>query len=182
LLTHAVPPELVPPVLGRLKASEQAEFTALWDAVFAATSLVADAPGRALVIAVSDASDTVSWFDRRATSARLQRLGITVDAVEVDRTLGTIGKQHDWTDHTVGLVDMAPLRGTGGKVFSGHDANLADRLAERFSELRAGYLLYYTPTNTTPRKDGWHEIKVTLRPGVPGKVQARPGYYTPVKK
>jgi hypothetical protein len=143
--------------------------------------LVADAPGRALVIAISDGWDTVSWFDRHAIPDRLKRLGITVDSVEVDSTY-TSGRQTYWTDNMVGPTDLSPLRATGGQIFPGHDGDLAAKLAKRFSQLRAGYVLYYTPTNTTPGKDNWHEIKVTLRSGLIWKVQARPGYYERAKK
>jgi hypothetical protein len=117
LLAKAAPPNLVAPVLARLKPAdpERAEFTALWDAVFAATSLVADAPGRALVIAISDGWDTVSWFDRHAIPDRLKRLGITVDSVEVDSTY-TSGRQTYWTDNMVGPTDLSPLRATGGQI------------------------------------------------------------------
>ena len=109
---------------------------------------------------------------------------MTVDGVKVDMTMmpGLGHQQHPGSDVTVGLWDLAPLRATGGRTFPGHDATLADRFTERFTQLRAGYILYYTPTNTTPRKDGWHEIKVSLRAGVKGRVQARPGYYAPAKK
>jgi hypothetical protein len=40
----------------------------------------------------------------------------------------------------------------------------------------------YSPKNVKAQKDDWHEIKVSLRPGLKGKVQARPGYYEAPKR
>jgi hypothetical protein len=76
----------------------------------------------------------------------------------------------------------APVTAAGGRDFVATQPDLARALEGRFATLRQSYLLFYTPTNVRPQKDGWHEIKVSLRPGVKGKVHARPGYYAPLKK
>jgi VWFA-related protein len=155
----------------------QNNFTALWDAVFAGSSLVADAPGRAAVLIVSDGADNASWFSRARAIDRLKRRGLPVDGIAIP----WVGRSP--LDAAYGDINLRESAlATGGVHVDVTDPDLSKKLAERFDALRQSYLLFYTPTNVRPQKDGWHEIKVTLRPGVKGKVQARPGYYAPVKK
>jgi VWFA-related protein len=152
-------------------------FTALWDAVLAGNSLVADAPGRAAVLVVSDGADNASWFSRAPAINRLKRRGTPVDGIHVPWV------ERDAVDIAYGDINLRePALATGGVHFGVTDPALGKKLSDRFAALRQSYLLFYTPTNVRPQKDGWHEIKVSLRPGVKGKVQARPGYYAPVKK
>ena len=75
-----------------------------------------------------------------------------------------------------------PALRTGGMAFEVKDRDLDKKVADRFAALRQSYILMYTPDSVPAQKDGWHDIRVALRPGVKGKVQARPGYYAPVKK
>ena len=173
--------------LGRLFASlapEPRSLTGIWDGAMASMGLVANSPGRSLVVVVSDGFDNASWFDRKRTIERLKRLGVIVDAVTVPwrgRNQGL--NEHDNSDVASGSISFhGPVTAAGSREFLATDANLARELAHRFATLRESYVLMYTPENVKPQKDGWHDIKVTLRPGVKGKVQARPGYYAPVKK
>ncbi|HEX5068718.1 MAG TPA: hypothetical protein VFV78_00780 [Vicinamibacterales bacterium] len=149
------------------------DFTALWDAVLAGSSLVVNAPGRPIVLVVSDGSDNVSWFPRDRTMERLNRRALTVDTVTIPAWL-----DHRMWDFAYGDFNLHdPAVATGGVAFDVQDRELAAKLAARFETLRHSYILFYTPERTVPQKDGWHDIKVSLRPGLKGKVQARPGYY-----
>lgn len=55
-------------------------------------------------------------------------------------------------------------------------SDLNDLFGKALNELRARYLLTYTPTGVT--RQGWHDVKVTLK-NARGDVTARPGYYVP---
>ncbi len=46
-------------------------------------------------------------------------------------------------------------------------------VSEPLEEMRARYLLTYTPTRVP--QEGWHELNVSLK-GARGDVTARPGY------
>ena len=154
---------------------ESRGLTALWDAVLASSSLVAEAPGKAVVLVISDGVDNASWFRRHRALPRLTRLGITVDSIEVPYPIDV------WTnDIAFGETDLqqALARSTGGVTFSATDSKLIQKLSVRFDALRQSYLLMYTPQGVA-QADGWHEIKVMLRPGAKGSVKARPGYYSP---
>jgi VWFA-related protein len=171
-------PDALSILMGVIRAEAPPTMTSVWDAVFAGGALVAESPGRALVLLVSDGWDNASWFHRRRALNQLGRLGLAVDAIAVP--FQTSSKADDIA---VGDVSLRPLEASAnGVVIDAGDPNLGTKLADRFSALRQSYVLVYTPTNVGPQRDGWHEIKVTLRPGVKGKVQARPGYYAPAKK
>jgi VWFA-related protein len=165
-------PDLLPMLLAPV-APEVTSRSSLWDGVFAGAALVAESPGRAVVALISDGWDNASWFERPRAFKRLQRLGLPVDAIAVPFQTSNRG-----SDIVAGDVSLRPLEAlTGGSVTDGTDVDLDRQLADRFAMLRQSYILTYTPQNVKPQKDGWHEIKVTLRSGVKGKVQARPGYY-----
>jgi hypothetical protein len=51
--------------------------------------------------------------------------------------------------------------------------DLSELFGRVLNELRARYLLTYSPSNTQP---GWHDVKVRLK-GARGEVTARPGYF-----
>ena len=52
--------------------------------------------------------------------------------------------------------------------------DLRELFGKALTELRARYLLTYTPRGVT--RDGWHDVKVRLK-GVRGEVTAQPGYF-----
>jgi VWFA-related protein len=152
--------------------------TALWDAVFAGASLVAERGDRPLVLVVTDGQDNVSWFDRSRAFDRLARAGLTVDAIAVPPDHRAAARDH------MEDASLGPLAAkTGGVLFDVARPDLSASVAARFQDLRAGYVLMYQPTNVR-QDDGWHDIAVKLRDSKKGKVQARPGYYAaaPVKK
>lgn len=149
--------------------------TAIWDAAIAASALVADAPGRAFVVIVSDGYDNSSWFERRDALNRLKRIGVPVDGFSVSPDSLAL---RDGRDIAFGDVSLRPLESfTGGVTFAPDDPRLATKIRDRFEVLRQSYVLLYSPKNAKPQKDGWHDIKVSLRPGLKGRVDARPGYY-----
>ncbi len=68
----------------------------------------------------------------------------------------------------------------GGGRFWGADEpeHLGDRFAAVLTEMRARYLLLYTPKEAAA--PGWHDVTVRLK-GARGDVRARPGYFVPAR-
>ena len=66
---------------------------------------------------------------------------------------------------------------TGGRTWSAQsDRQLEELFGRVLDEMRARYLLTYTPAG--PQQPGWHQIKVSLK-GARGDVIAKQGYFVP---
>jgi len=151
--------------LGRLRADGD---TSWRDALFAGLQLAAEAADRRpLVLLFTDGDDNASWLEAAEIAEVVRRSGVVVHAVglEVRNAQGVL--------LTRSLAQS--LDAGGGRFWSADDpAQVGDRFAEVLREMRARYLLFYTPTGVpTP---GWHEVTVRLK-GVRGEVRARPGYF-----
>ena len=176
LMAERVRPAAARQVVAAVR-SETDGMTALWDAVLASRSLVMNTGGRPIVIVASDGADNLSWFRRPRALTQLKRAGLVVDAVEMPYRMEPGCRPKCEFDFTYGPVTLRDLENaTGGVVVNAEDPALTARLQERMAALRAGYVLTYTPTNMLTTA-GWHDVKVTLKPGVAGKIEARPGYY-----
>jgi LmbE family N-acetylglucosaminyl deacetylase len=149
--------------------------------VAAAGFLLLDRPGRPVVLLLSDGIDNVSFPEapsdrgqqrlQRETERALQRVGVSIDFVAVPRT-------YDLRLDDSPPGDLRPetiARATGGERFDAHDEDLARKLAARLDELRASYVITYTPQGVG-RDDGWHDVEIRLV-GREGTVRARPGYF-----
>jgi len=160
--------------------------TAMWDAIVAAGSLVADQGGRPVVLLLSDTQDNASWlFPGQPENARwvrhqrdrtidvLESAGIVVEVVWVPRYRASMSGH----DETYGpLTASQPANLTGGTALPVVDGNLRQRLADRLAVLRSGYVLTFTPVGV--EHDGqWHKLTVRLRHRN-GSIAARPGYYS----
>ena len=73
------------------------------------------------------------------------------------------------------LADL-PLVAAGGRAapIGKEDRQLQELFTKALDEMRARYLLTYTPRNV--RQTGWHELKVKLKNGS-ADVTARRGYF-----
>ncbi len=142
----------------------------VWDAVFAGAALVAEDPGRPLVLLISDGMDNASGLTRDGVARTLADLGISVDFVRTPWNKGS--------DDHFGPGPQTPEtlpRRTDGVVHDVLDSKLIDRYRARLRTLGQAYVLTYIPRGV-PTDNGWHELKVTVRKrGV--DVKARPGYY-----
>lgn len=134
--------------------------TALRDAAHVAMLIGTTAPGRPLVILLSDGDDTASFLSADAVLETAQRTGAVVSVV-------TIGRDSEL------LKELTAV--TGGALVKEQSL---DRVAERFSELlesfRHRYLLSFTPTEGS--RPGWHRLSVRVRGG--DEVRARTGYWS----
>jgi uncharacterized protein YegL len=134
--------------------------TALRDAAHVAMLLGTTAPGRPLIILLSDGDDTASFLSARNVLETAQRTGAVVSVVK-------IGGDSEL------LKELTEL--TGGALVKERSL---DGVAERFSELldsfRNRYLLSFTPTDRG--KPGWHRLSVRVKGA--DEVRARTGYWS----
>jgi VWFA-related protein len=196
-----VPPtarhEEVLSALGRLTAGGP---TALRDALFTGLQLVPpDGDARPVLVLFSDGRDTASWMAAGDLEGVVRRSGVVLHAVELvgtPRTLGRTGREGGAGDvrdarlrsrvngRPVGINESRSLQRAveagGGRLWSAAAADeLKELFAEALDELRARYLLTYTPQGVA--SSGWHEVKVRLK-GARGDVRARPGYFVPPER
>jgi len=151
--------------------------TALWDSVAAAASLVADGPGRPVVLVISDGFDNSSWLERRRAFKLLDTLGVVVDSITVPYQTGGLA---DIAEGEISSYDLE--RVTPGVAFLGGDKSLSTKLAARFDELRASYTVRFIPNEPAAGQTGWQDSKLRLRPGLSGKVEARAGYFVRIDR
>jgi VWFA-related protein len=146
-------------VRSALRAIRGAGATALRDAVHLALELQPHDRTRPLVLVFTDGRDTTSWLTEDAVVDSARRIGIVVHAVRVesDRFLDR-------------LADAS-----GGRTWSAtSDRQLRELFTRALDEMRARYLLTYTPHGVSG--PGWHDLKVRLKNGR-ADITARPGYF-----
>lgn len=142
--------------LGAIKANGA---TALRDAVHLALELQPHDRTRPLVLVFTDGVDTTSWLGSAAVLDSARRVGVVVHAVRVaaDSFLDRLAET------------------SGGRTWSASsDRELRELFTRALEEMRARYLLTYTPRGVA--RPGWHELKVKLKNGGP-EITARPGYF-----
>lgn len=134
--------------------------TALRDAVHVATMLQAPA-SRSLMLVFTDGRDTASWLTEADVLDSVRRAGGVIHIV---------GSASD--PFSGRLADVS-----GGRVWSASsDRQLSELFTQALDEMRARYLLSYSPRGVD--RPGWHEVEVRLR-GLRADVTARPGYFVP---
>ena len=146
-------------VRSALQAIRGVGATALRDAVHLALELQPRDRTRPLLLVFTDGVDTTSWLTEDAVIDSARRIGVVVHAVRVesDRFLDR-------------LADSS-----GGRTWSAtSDRQLRELFTRALDEMRARYLLTYTPHGV--RGPGWHDLKVRLKNGR-AEITARPGYF-----
>ena len=145
-----------------LAAIAGAGATALRDAVHAALELQPRDRTRPLLLVFTDGHDTASWLTEAAVIDSARRIGVVIHAVRV--------AGDPFLDR---LVEAA-----GGRTWSAtSDRQLRELFTRALDEMRARYLLTYTPAGVG--RPGWHELKVKLKTGG-ADVTARPGYFVAI--
>jgi VWFA-related protein len=133
--------------------------TALRDAVHLALELQPHDRTRPLVLVFTDGIDTASWLGPDSVIDSARRVGVVVHAVRVE--------SDPFLDR---LTETA-----GGRTWSASsDRQLRELFTRALDEMRARYLLTYTPRGVSG--PGWHELKVKLKTGG-ADITARPGYF-----
>ena len=165
LLTFSHSVDLRVPMTGALR-SVQASLarltgggaTALRDAVHLALEIAPRDETRPLVLLFTDGHDTASWLTEADALDTARRAGVVVHAIRLE--------------HDAFLERLAEA--TGGRTWSAtSDRDLRELFTRALDEMRARYLLTYTPRGVNG--PGWHELKVKLKAGR-ADVTARPGY------
>jgi VWFA-related protein len=143
----------------RLHAIQPTGSTALRDAVQIAIDLRPRDRSRALLLVFTDGQDTSSWLSSKAVLDSARRAAIVVHVVRVESDA--------FLDQ---LADV-----TGGRTWSAtSDRQLRELFTRALEEMRARYLITYTPRGVS--KPGWHELKVRVKTD-DADVIARPGYF-----
>jgi VWFA-related protein len=141
--------------------------TALHDAVYLALRLPEPGPRRVAVVVFSDGIDNMSWLSARDVVGTASRSDAVVYAVDAR---GPGDPRDPFLDEVT--------RATGGQAWTASRVEeLRDRFLDVLEDIRARYLLAYTPCGVDTV--GWHELEVKLREGRRGDVLARPAYYRP---
>lgn len=137
--------------------------TSLRDAVHLALQLQPRDRSRPLMLLFTDGHDTASWLTEDAVVDSARRSGVVIHAVRVESDA---------------LLDRL-TQISGGRTWSAtSDRQLQELFTRALDEMRARYLLTYTPRGV--RQPGWHELKVKLKNGG-GDVTARRGYFVAEK-
>jgi VWFA-related protein len=137
--------------------------TSLRDAVHLALQLQPRDRSRPLMLLFTDGHDTASWLTEEAVVDSARRSGVVIHAVRVESDA---------------LLDRL-TQISGGRTWSAtSDRQLRELFTRALDEMRARYLLTYTPRGV--RQPGWHELKVKLKNGG-GDVTARRGYFVAEK-
>jgi VWFA-related protein len=158
-----------------LDRAEPRGSTALRDAVYAALRLHEPGPRRTAVVVFSDGRDSLSWLGPSEVIEAASRSQALVYGV------ATRGRDESKDSFLGDLV-----RATGGRLFDAasqepylrHNSITDQHLRERFldvlADIRARYVLSFTPEGADTT--GWHTLDVKLRK-VKGDVLARPRYW-----
>ena len=150
--------------IGRLEAIGA---TTLNDAIFVGLQLrpMDAAASRPVVLVFSDGHDTSSWLSDEQVLEGTRRSGAIVHVVEL------VPDMYSRQSPFLGRLAAA---GGGRRWRAASPIDLRNLFGRVLDELRARYLLTYTPKGVTT--EGWHDVKVALK-GARGEVTARPGYY-----
>jgi Ca-activated chloride channel family protein len=164
-------------ILGAIDRMKAQGSTALRDAIFAATVLREQAPGRVVLLVFTDGSDTVSWLDtpsviEAALRSDMVIYGVTTLPPPTDSE-AILYKDEPELFPTAFLADVTDR--TGGELLQvKRNADLSNTFVKIVSDFKSRYLLTYSPRQVAP--GGWHPIEVKLK-NRRGDVTARRGYW-----
>jgi len=162
------------PLLAALSGLTADGATSVNDAIFFGLQLrPADASeSRPVLLLFSDGRDTSSWLGSEHVIEATKRSGMVVHVVELvaDEWMGARGPEARPSGFLGTLADT----GGGRRWFAKSSRDLRELFGKALNELRARYLLTYSPSGVS--REGWHDVKVTLK-NARGEVTARPGYF-----
>ena len=162
------------PLLAALTGLVADGSTSVNDAIFLALQLrpVDAGDSRPVLLLFSDGRDTSSWLRSDHVIEATKRSGMLLHVVELvaDEWLGARGVEVRPSAFMGALADT----GGGRRWFAKSSRDLRELFGKALTELRARYLLTYSPNGVS--REGWHDVKVTLK-NMRGEVTARPGYF-----
>lgn len=148
--------------------------TSLYDAVYAASDLLAGREGRHVMVVITDGGDTTSYKHYDDALKAAQRADAVLYPVVV------IPIESDAGRNTGGEHALATLAAsTGGRIFNPDSFTQLDQaFAAILQELRTQYLIGFYPHGVHEQPGLFHAVKVeAAQPGL--RVNARTGYYEP---
>ncbi len=162
------------PILAALTGLQADGSTSVNDAIFLALQMrpVDSGESRPVLLLFSDGRDTSSWLRSDHVIEATKRSGMVVHVVELvaDEWMGARGPEARPSSFLGALADT----GGGRRWFAKSSRDLRELFGKALNELRARYLLTYSPNGVS--REGWHDVKVTLK-NARGEVTARPGYF-----
>ena len=167
-----VPIGPVPAVKAALDGIEPEGSTAILDASSVALALTATSTRRTLVLLFTDGVDTLSWLPEQAVLESARASEAVLYAVTLPERRG-FAQLLPGEDAQIRRLAEA----TGGRQLRAADpSQLRERFVEILREMRARYVLTYSPTS--PDTPGWHALTVRLKTRK-GRVASRAGYRVP---
>jgi VWFA-related protein len=158
------------PLLAALERLEPSGATSLNDAVFLGLQLrsITVTDRTSVLLVFSDGHDNSSWLRYSQLLDAVKRSSMLLHIIELlPPEYGQVVRPSDL------LKELA--RAGGGRHWAAQRASdLNDLFGKALNELRARYLLTYSPSGVD--RIGWHDVKVTLK-NARGDVTARPGYF-----
>ncbi len=153
--------------------------TSAYDALVAAMITRVDIDRRHLVVAITDAIDTVSVLDARAVRDVASRSDAVLHIAMVEPDSGDPPRFRPWVayqDREFETLEDAAAR-TGGELHRPDDSRkgTVENFKRVFDDFRSSYVLRYTPAGVAPA--GWHSLKVTLARTGRYSIRARSGYF-----
>lgn len=162
------------PLIDALTGLQADGSTSVNDAVFFALQLRPPDAGesRPVLLLFSDGRDTSSWLRNEHVIEATKRSGVLVHVVELvaDEWMGMRSGEIRPSKFLGELADT----GGGRRWFAKSSRDLRELFGKALNELRARYLLTYSPNGVS--REGWHDVKVSLK-NARGDVTARPGYF-----
>jgi len=162
------------PLIAALTGLHADGSTSVNDAIFFALQMRPPDAGesRPVLLLFSDGRDTSSWLRNEHVIEATKRSGMLVHVVELvaDQWMGLRGGEIRPSKFLGELADT----GGGRRWFAKSSRDLRELFGKALNELRARYLLTYSPNGVS--REGWHDVKVSLK-NARGDVTARPGYF-----
>lgn len=154
--------------------------TSAYDAMATALMTRAGLDRRHLIVAMTDAWDTMSVLDADAVREVAGRSGAVLHIALTTETSGEYNPfpgRSLYHDRDMDALRDATLR-TGGDLhtagtFAAVDA--VDIFRKMFEDFRVSYMLHYSPAGVD--RNGWHALKVTVPKFPKYSVRARQGYF-----
>ena len=160
------------PLLQALDRLEPNGATSLNDAVFLGLQLkpVTVGDSTSVLLVFSDGHDTASWLRNDQLLEATRRSNQLLHVIEL---LPPPFSMTVMTRPSESLKQLA--KSGGGRHWTAQKpSDLNDLFGKALNELRARYLLTYSPSGV--QRSGWHDVKVTLK-NARGDITARPGYF-----
>ena len=160
-------------VRSELVLAESSGRTALDDAVYVTLRLREPRQNRAVAVVFTDGFDNASWLSEDRVLDAATRSDVIIYGVTLGDPVRLPGVVSGDKPPSYKFLESA-ASATGGRLFH---AATGDKLRDAFErvleDVRARYLLRYSPDKITP---GWHTLEVRLQ-RARGDITARRGYF-----